>query len=375
MQVDETGLHLIVPKGTILIVGRHAETWWNHKKNFALYNSLSIPARTDDDYDSWLSAVGRIQAVMTGWYIRESYKGLARRESLDRVLLSTSRRSAETWLYMKKLWDVHQGLHTEQIPELTEIKHQSQSSQSQETMTLQDIADEALGLFSHLPETEQRHVIREYLITEMIDRGAGDIAIDHAIRKQMTNILSRRKHKDGENYIEKRASVARFLNNYLALLNGKPNTSTYIVTHGRTYIALLQLLEGFSDERAIEMQEADGPPFPPHVGTTFFQEDGGRLVRRGKEFYLARCLRVAKIKRRLLDFKATPALTPEKFSKICQIASVKLTDPIRTIPKRNAKGIFTCVDYETDSTWPPPIGNSDDNVITSTKLQTIKFER
>lgn len=366
---------LKVPRGTLLILGRHTETYWNNKKNLALYNGTPVPARTDDDYDSPLSAVGRIQAVMVGWWLKKSYQGLIKRQGLDHVLLSTSRRSSETWVYMKRAWDTHSGLHTEQRPEITEIKHQSVTSQSQDSITLQDIANEALKLYNHLSVEEQRVAMREYMLSEMLDRGAGEQAIEHAIKKHGTDILASRKHPDGQSYLEKREQIACFMRHYLALLNGRQNTSTLITTHGRTYIALLQLLEGFSDDQARHMQKSEGPPFPPHGGITFFQEENGFLTRRGEWFCLPTCLVVDRKRPRLLDFRKSPALTPKKFAQICAIAGTDLHGTPRNIPKRNAKGIYTILDYGHHSSWPPPLAEYEVPEITDTNLTPISFSR
>ena len=119
------------------------------------------------------------------------------------------------------------------------------------------------------------------------------------------------------------------------------------------------------------MQKAEGPPFPPHVGYSIFQEENGKLVRRGERYNLARCLRYSKSKPRLLDFHAAPDFPLQKFYVSCKTAGVKLNDELTVIPQRNAKGIFTAIDYNTDSSWPPP--DTSTEVITDTSLRTIDF--
>ncbi|MBD3281673.1 hypothetical protein GF391_02910 [Candidatus Uhrbacteria bacterium] len=357
-----------VPPGTLLIVCRHGETNWNHKKNFARYNGLPTPARTDDDCDSALSAPGRVQAVLTGWWLKKAHHCFTDRKTLDCVLLSTSRRSSETWHYIRRLWHGHRNFHLEQLSDISEIKHQSAGSQSQDSITLQDIADEAHNLFLHLPPAERRKKMHEYLISEMINRGAGEQAIDHALEKRGTDILKQRKHPDGESYLEKRDKVDHLFKYFESLIEGRENTSTLMCTHGRTYIAILQQLEGFSDDQARMMQKAEGPPFPPHVSVSFFQEQDGHLVHRGEQFHLAPCLKVDRGHPRLLDFRATPGLTIEKFSIMCEVANVTLNSRLAIIPRRNAKGIFTDIDYNHRAEWPPRAMYTPEQEITATDL-------
>ncbi|MDF1497638.1 MAG: hypothetical protein P1P90_06345 [Patescibacteria group bacterium] len=72
LAVKDNGVR--VPDGTILLLVRHFETWWNYKKCSAIYGKQPMPARTDDDCDSSLSSIGRIQAVLTGWWLSKSFQ-------------------------------------------------------------------------------------------------------------------------------------------------------------------------------------------------------------------------------------------------------------------------------------------------------------
>ncbi|MDF1497637.1 MAG: hypothetical protein P1P90_06340 [Patescibacteria group bacterium] len=267
---------------------------------------------------------------------------------------------------MKKLWDVHAGLHTEQIPELTEIKHLSDISQGQISVTLQDLASEAAELYKDLPDDERRVKMHEYLVTQMVARGAGEQAIDHALKTPKIDILNRRKHPEGESYREKHKSLEYFLRHYIELLNGKQGTASLAVTHGRTYIAIRQWLENFSDDMARILQKAEGPPFPPHGSMTFYKEEGGILVRQGSCYILAEGLNVSESHPRLLDFVEMPGLTPQKFEKICRIAGVKVKSPILQIPKRNEVGKMSHISYEKESSIPPAMPESGPWALTPT---------
>ncbi len=346
---------LHVPAGTWLVLIRHAETFWNIVKYLAICAGEPIPPRADDDLDSSLSPVGRIQAVLTGYWLSRMFHKIAGRKRLDQVFLSRSRRSAQTWAYMKKPWDVHTGLHTEQIPELTEIKHISDVSLGQAHVSLQELGLEGNVLYRDVPAEKRVSLVEEYIIKQAKARGIFRQAAKHARAIDQTDILARRKHPTGENYLEKRERLATiFLRYYLDLLNGKTGLTSLAVTHGRTYIALRQLLEeDFSDEMARVLHKAEGRPFPPHVSLTFYKESDGYLKRHGDCYLIADGLCHSVDHPRLLDFSEDSSISPAKFHAICRVADVDLNPEVTQIPHRDKMGSMSNIEYQKSASVPP----------------------
>lgn len=346
---------LPVPVGTWLVLIRHAETFWNIVKYLAICAEEPIPARSDDDLDSPLSPVGRIQAVLTGYWLSRMFHKVTRHESLDNVFLSRSRRSAQTWAYMKKPWDVHAGLHTEQIPELTEIKHISDITLGQAHVSLHDLGIEGNILYKDEPPEKRESLVEEYIIVQAKARGVFRQAAKHAQENDKTDILARRKHPTGENYLEKRQRLAdTFLRYYLDLLNGKSGLASLAVTHGRTYIGLRQLLEeDFSDEMARVLHKAEGRPFPPHVSLTFYREKDGYLKRHGDCYLIADGLCHSEDHPRLLDFSEDSSISPAKFHAICRVADVDLNPEVTQIPHRDKMGRMSNIEYQKSASVPP----------------------
>lgn len=93
----------------------------------------------------------------------------------------------------------------------------------------------------------------------------------------------RRKTPTGESFAELSYRANEFLSDFIPALEQLGNDATAIVvTHSYLLLALRQLIEGFSTQELDEMISAEGLPFPPHVGMTFYREKDGYLELDGK---------------------------------------------------------------------------------------------
>ncbi len=97
----------------------------------------------------------------------------------------------------------------------------------------------------------------------------------------------RRKTPTGESFDDLRTRSQDFWEEFVPELECVGNGATaIIVSHSIFILQLRQSIEGFSNHDLNMMLKAEGPPFPPHVGMTFYKEVDGFLQLDGEPYRL-----------------------------------------------------------------------------------------
>ncbi len=113
----------------------------------------------------------------------------------------------------------------------------------------------------------------------------------------------RRKTPTGESFDDLRIRAQDFWDEFIPELESVGDGAiAVIVSHSIFILQLRQSIEGFSNHDLNMMLKAEGPPFPPHAGMTFYKEVDGYLHLDGEPYRIPPQFEVAG---RRLRFKDT----------------------------------------------------------------------
>ena len=355
-----------VTKGTRVVLMRHAESEWNQERIEALMAGERPPVRLPDKRDAALSPFGRVQAYLAGSFLKNVLGSNGTPAGLDVIIYSSYRRAEETAEQIIQAMGVEprylfQTNHLDEAHEWLPIHYHS--------MKAKRLMRQQASVFNHAPVNGSGHGAslqfgKEVLTsfsdlfqyelqklatgetqdqpTEEILQAAAKRATNQFAEVDMPRFLlwyrqqigltpqARRKTPEWESYedVKDRAKkIADQLRRYLG--NGRQGLRTIlIVTHSKISVALRELFEELSDEEVQEILRADGPPFPPHIGMTFYKEENNLLVRDGEPYQLPVELEV-----RGRKLEVSVCASAKKMREVCRASGVRYSSK-RIVPAR-----------------------------------------
>lgn len=313
-----------VPKGTRVVLMRHAESEWNRERIEALNEGGLPPIRLPNKRDAGLSPYGRVQAYLAGCYLKWVMGVDGDPRPFDLALWSSYRRAQETYdVSVQAMGAIpryrSQTIHLDEAREwLSDQYHTERSAQalveqarpflsaySEGESAMQRLNVEMLSSFTDIVQHELKNETATGPQAQVkptfddLNRAASraskifgeayvPVFLAWYLEQMSLPPQERRKTPEWERYedIKDRASViATDLRSYLYDDAACVRTAL-IVTHSKIAIALRELIEELSDEQVKIILTAEGPPFPPHVGMTFYRERDGLLVLDGDPYRL-----------------------------------------------------------------------------------------
>jgi len=359
-----------VAKGTRVVLMRHAESEWNQERIEALMAGERPPVRLPDKRDAALSPFGRVQAYLAGSFLKNVLGSNGMPAGLDVMIYSSYRRAEETAEQIIQSMGVEprylfQTNHLDEAHEWLPIHHHSTKAKrlmQQQARVFNEpfingirhgaslqIGKEVLTSFSDLFQYELQQLAAgetQKQLTEEILQEAAKRATSQFAEVDMPRFLlwyrqqigltpqARRKTPEWESYedVKDRAKkIADQLRRYLG--NGRQGLRTIlIVTHSKISVALRELFEELSDDEVREILRADGPPFPPHIGMTFYKEENSLLVRDGEPYQLPPELEVHGRK-----LEVSVSASAKKMREACRASGVRYSSK-RITPVRMNQG-------------------------------------
>jgi len=129
----------------------------------------------------------------------------------------------------------------------------------------------------------------------------------------------RRKTPTGESFSDLSQRAVDFFEDFTpSLQQVGSGAMAIVVSHSFFLMALRQLLEGFSNDELNGMIASEGPPFPPHVGMTFYKEVNGYLAPDGEPNRIPPEFEI--ISRRLRFKESTPQSVIDE---ACRVLSIE----------------------------------------------------
>jgi len=352
-----------VPKGTRVVLMRHAESEWNRERFEALVAKERPPVRLPDKRDAALSPFGRLQAYLAGCYLNIALGGNGTPAILDVLTYSNYRRAEETAMQIKLAMG-NEPRHEFQTNHLDEAhKWQSNHYHSRESerrmreqaksfvldpantryldidsrigssvlSSLSDVfhyelgqlSPPALGDAQAQPPEEAIHLAAQRTARQFENTDMPRLVL-WLVEQLALSSRERRKTPSWENYkdVKDRARmIAKRIRASLWKRNGEAPTAL-IVTHSKISIALRELFEELPDAEVERILNADGPPFPPHVGMTFYKEVEGLLAPDGEPYRLPPELEVHG-----RQLELSMQASNKKLREACRAAGVRYASP------------------------------------------------
>jgi len=334
-----------LPDGVCMVHLRHAESLRNIRKAKQIRTKSRLVVRSAADVDSALTPMGMIQAYSAGPYIRRRIKELVGCDELHVLTTSQSRRAIDTGDLVKLAWKKPPKFSM-QRDEIGELRHWLEKQGIHYFTSMRDIADEAVAMLdpdaaSRMTKAEMEKAVSTYFYTRTVTEH-GEQMISRAVKDKLADPLTWKKLQEGEDYksLRKRLSkIASVLMPYIDL-----GVKTLVcVTHARTKIAWWDLLEPkFTPSQVREILLAEGPPYPTHVGMTFYVSEKGRFRRSGE---LNEIPPEFKPDGRLLDF--SDEFTGKRLKEVCEDLGLScrlhMSELNKPVPGRTKSGTMQAV--------------------------------
>jgi broad specificity phosphatase PhoE len=376
-----------VPKGTRVVILRHAISDWNEESIKALVAGELRPSRLPGKRNAPLSPMGHLQAYFAGEYLQSQISShlFGRRGILARSLhmraketarilseagnLETARRFQSDLLaeraharyaFVQKP-EVGNDLSDCGIPGCMRVKNVESTPLPGLVNT--DMAD-MRELLRHQPmlsrvlmSNADMHLATAFLLTSFRDsleffynqakakhirlddpkihseirkEAAGQALRDFGSRiaKDFTEWFydqeelpphQRRKTPTGESFEDLSSRAQDFWDEFISEIEYVGQGAVaIIVSHSIFILQLRKSIEGFSNHDLNMMLKAEGPPFPPHVGMTFYKESDGYLRLDGEPYRLPPQFEVVGRRLRFKD-----SVDPEIIAEACKVLGIE----------------------------------------------------
>lgn len=350
------------PKGTCVVLMRHAESEWNRERFRAFKRGNLAPARIPDKQDANLSPFGRMQAFLAGVYLRQLFAPGNGKPQCDTVAYSEFKRAEQTANWALRA----AGLNPRYTAIAKELNEQSHAAIVPPDLAVllsrcMDIADSGsmdpnhadlirmvlnalsnpqsmpfpapllsrptptygmeIGLYVNFVEALRRNVIRHEVSRlhgeaqrkawlkafatsiRSTFRMAGNQGMLAAVFEDATSDRDRRKTVMGEGFLNLVPRAEFILRHLKTRADFYGERRFLVVSHSKICIAIRMLLEDLEDYEVSRMLTAEGPPFPPYVGMTVYRAHEGKLTLEGAPYRLPPLLS--------LDGRALEVTTPD----------------------------------------------------------------
>ncbi len=330
------------PKGTCVVLMRHAESEWNRERVQAFKRGAQAPARIPDKQDADLSPFGRVQAFLAGIQLREIFAAGNVKPRCDSVAYSEFRRAEQTANWAMRAASLNPR-YTAVAKELNEQSHAAivppdlavLLDRCLEVVNSGDMNPEHAELFRtvfdnlvqfkpqpfpapQISKPTPTYGLEIGLLVNMMDamrrnaerygvnalsgddkKKAWRRSFEAAMRSTMRlagkhalpvlaqggeSLLERRKTLMGEsflNLVPRAEIILRHLKTRAELFGER---RFLVVTHSKVYLAIRQMLEELDDQTVSDMLKAEGPPFPPYVGMNVYRVRNGVLALEGEPY-------------------------------------------------------------------------------------------
>ncbi len=333
------------PKGTCVVLMRHAETEWTRERIQALKRGRNVPARIPDKQDANLSPFGRVQAYLAGLYLRQLFETGNGKPRCDSLAYSEFKRAEQTanWCLRaarlnprytaisKDLNEQAHGLHLDPalaalIARCVDLAN-SGTLDPQHAELFRNVLDslvqcqpqpfpspvfgtaaanrgfvvgmhvnwaeevrryaERYGVYGLKGEEQQRAWRRVVeAASRSVSRKFGAQALPSFLEEESLREQERRKTLNGESFLNVVTRAELILRHLMTRTDFYGERRFLIVTHSKISVAIRQLIEGLNDEEVAAILKAEGPPFPPYVGMTVYRVVDGMLQREGEPYRL-----------------------------------------------------------------------------------------
>lgn len=299
-----------VPPGTRVVLLRHAESVHNQEQTKARKRGELSSFLFSGMRDTDLSVPGCMQGFLGGGFLKEK---ILRGCEVDVIACSNLCRAEKTVYWVKRGGGIR-ARQTIYADVLDEQRHGPYAWNTNVIASAKDSKGTRLEVDANAPIDLQVHFWQlfqgEYeasaahpesdRIRKALKKASQEwmrcyypILSRHVNLQMIQDAVFRKKTPLGERFVDLCQRAEKVLELIVRNTEEPDQARSFvIVSHAKMIIALRYLLEGLTFEMAERILQAEGPPFPPHVGMTYYVERNGVLVREGRPYQLPKQLTV-----------------------------------------------------------------------------------